>query len=1116
MYSQTYLKGLLRIVLVTTLICLCSLNAGAQISMSLKNVSVREAVEYLQKEYHYSFTMSTDEIKINNLVTVQAKNATLQTVLDQIFSGQQVTYKVIGKNVIVSSKIAAEAKQTKQTQQNKTLVFSGKVFYEDSYPMPGAAVIEKGTQNGVATKADGSFEIRTTSPTPTLVFSFFGYDDVVMEMKSGSKSGIVVRMNPQPLALDDVVVVGYGSMTRRDITSAISSLKLKPSERRDVLSVDQLIQGRIAGVNISTASGVLGASSRVSIRGIGSLNAGNEPLYVVDGIPLTSTSGDTGAWSAGESMTGLATINPSDIESVEVLKDAASAAIYGSRGTNGVIIITTKSGKKGAAKVAIDASASLGYMPRTDKLEVASGDLFIETLNEAVDNYNIQYGKTMERFINPMPGKATHNWMNDVLRTAFSRNLSASISGGSDAITYYVSGTVKHQEGVAVDNRLNQYSLKANISGKIKPWLFFGVNTQLSYTKNDRVASGYSGLNIIKAAVEQYPWDEPYLPKGEWATSKNVLVNNNPLQAIKESDVWIKTYRALSNAYLRFHILKGLDFKTSLGEDFYTMEEHVYFTANHQSAYPSKDNPLGGSLTDSRKNRSTILWENTLSYDHKFDFGINLNAVLGHSAQIDDSSTASQVGIGFPSPSFDVNSVAAEIKSATSGASAYAMQSFFARMNLNYKDRYVGTLTMRADGSSKFAPGNRYGYFPSASLGWNIDKEPWWNSDDITLKVRASIGATGNQGSIGAYAYQALASGGVNYNNINGLGLTTAGNQDLKWESAVQQDLGVDASFWKGALSFTADVFNKDTRNLLYNKPTMVSTGYTSYTCNIGSMNNKGLELTVAGNLGKHDFRWRGDFNISFIRNKLTKLLDDNEIVRPDNFHALKVGEEVGSFYMIKMLGIYQHDEDVPEYLYENEGVRAGDVIFDDYHEDGKIDADDRQIVGSANPDFSGGFNNTFTWKNLELAVFMTYSYGQSIYEFWTGGVRLGNGTWPQLKSACEGRWTGPGTTNSTPRAIYGQSWNSTKFYNSRFLHDASYLRMRSISLGYNLPSKWLSSLKMEATRIYFQVDNAWTWTKWPYLDPEVSYSSNASTFGVDWLNPGQPRTFLLGLNIKF
>lgn len=1101
--------------LCSILLVLLSTRAMAQINVSLKNVSVRAVMEFLQKEYQYSFTMSMGTVDISRIVSVEAKDASLEGVLEQAFIGQEVSFKINGKNVtVVSRKLSPRTTPSRQSPKAK-ITFKGKIYDEESIPLAGASIMEQGTSNAVIADADGEFILAAQTDNPKLVVSFFGYEDIILDAEMAGKD-IVLKMNRLSFSLDDVVVVGYGSMSKRDITSAIGSFRPKASERREVLSVDQFIQGRIAGVNISTASGIPGAGSRVSIRGIGSLNAGNEPLYVIDGIPITSTSGDTGAWSQGESMTGLASLNPSDIESVEVLKDAASAAIYGSRATNGVIIVTTKSGKKGAAKITVDANFSISRMPRTSTLELASGDLLIETFNEAIDNYNTQFGKTQERFINPMPGKTTHNWLNDVLRTACSRNLTTSVSGGSDNMTYYVSGMVKHQEGVAVNNELNQYTLKSNITGKIKPWLSIGMNTQLSYTKNNRVASGYSGYNVIKAAVEQYPWDEPFLPSGEWATSKNILVNNNALQAIKESDVWIKTYRTLTNAFLNFHIYKDLDFKTSFGADVQSLEERIYYTSRHPGAYPTVDNPQGGSLVDSRKLRTTLIWENTMTYGKKFGSGLNIGVVLGHSAQLDENSMASQSGIGFPSASFDVNSVAASIKKASSSRTAYAMQSFFSRLNINYSDRYVGTFTMRADGSSKFAKENRYGYFPSASLGWNVDKEPWWTLDSVTIKLRGSVGATGNQGNIGAYAYQSLASGGFNYMYKNGLGLSTPGNRDLKWETAVQSNFGIDLSFWKGALSLTADIFNKDTRDLLYSKPTMATTGYTNYTCNIGSMNNKGLELTVAGNIGKHDLRWRGDFNISFVKNKLTKLLDDNEFIMPDAFHTLKVGEEVGSFYMVKMLGIYQRDEDVPAGLYEKEGVRAGDVMYEDINDDGVIDAKDRQVVGSANPKFSGGFNNSFTWKDFELSIFMTYSYGQKVYESWNGGLRLGNGTWPQLKSACEGRWTGPGTTNSNPRAIYGQSWNNTKFVNSRFLHDASYIRLRTITFSYNLPPSLANVLKVDSARLYCQLDNAYIWTMWPYLDPEVSYNSNAATYGLDWLNPGQPRTLMFGLNLKF
>lgn len=1109
MFKNLLLTTFRHIILAVSLAFVPLAVSAQEIDMSLERTSVRKAVEYLQREYNYSISVRTDEVDINRVVTVKAQRAALTEVLDQIFAGQAVEYVINGKSVSVKAR-----KATVPTQESGPRIIRGKIYDDESTPLAGAGIVEKGTANGTVADADGSWSIRLTKDDAILQFSFFGFAD--QEITVGKSDEINVQMTAQSLSLDDVLVVGYGTMTRRDITSAIGSFKPKPSEHRDVLSVDQLLQGRVAGVNISTASGVPGSVGRVSIRGIGSLNAGNEPLYVIDGIPIATTSGDTGAWSNGESMSGLASINPSDIESVEVLKDAASAAIYGSRATNGVIIITTKSGRKGAPKVSVDANLSMGYQPRTDKLELASGDLLIEVFNEGIDNYNRQNNANVERYINPMPGKPAYDWLGTVLRKAWSHNISASVSGGTDNVRYYVSGTYKHTEGTAVDNQMNQYSLKSTVSGKIKRWLSFGVNTMLSYNHNDRVGSGYSGLNVIKAAVEQYPWDEPFLPSGDWATSRNVLVNNNPLQAIKESDIWIKTYRAISSAYLEFHIIPGLNFKTNAGEDFQSIEEHVYFSSKHQSGAPSQDNPMGGRLTDSRVNRVSVLWDNTLSYDKSFGFGLNIGAMLGHSVQIYESSSAAQTGLGFPSSSFDVNSVAASVTNVTSGKSSYALQSFFGRLNLNYRNRYVGTVTVRADGSSKFAPENRWGYFPSASLGWNINEENWWKNKAITLKLRASIGATGNQGGIGSYAYQALASGGINYGGENGLGLTTAGNRDLKWEVATQTNIGVDASFWRGALSASVDLFNKDTDNLLYNKPTMITTGYTTQLCNIGSMNNRGIEISLAANAGKNNFRWHSDFNISFIRNKLTKLLDNEEIITPSSFHGLQVGKEVGSFYMIKMLGIYQTDEEVPEYLYKNEGVRAGDVIYEDFNKDGKINSEDRQFTGSANPKFSGGFNNTFSYKGIELSVFLTYSYGQKIYQYWTGGLRMGQGTWPQLRSVCESRWTGPGTSDTHPRAIHGHAWNSTKFVNTRFLHDASYIRLRSLTLGYNLPARILKKAKIDALRVYFQADNLFVITKWPYLDPEVSVSNNAVTYGYDWLNPGQPRTFTLGFNIKF
>lgn len=564
------------------------------------------------------------------------------------------------------------------------------------------------------------------------------------------------------------------------------------------------------------------------------------------------------------------------------------------------------------------------------------------------------------------------------------------------------------------------------------------------------------------------------------------------------------------SAYLSVTPIKGLKFKTSIGGDFMYAEDHIYYTAKHMYG-----NSVG-LLTDARKAYTSVVIDNILSYGFSSTRGFAIDIMLGHSFQKDASSTASQTGQGFPSSDFDVNSVAAEYTDVTSGMSSWALQSFMFRTTLKYQSRYLLTLTARADGSSKFARENRYGFFPSASAGWVVSKEPFWTAHRTEFKLRTSFGVTGNQGGIGAYAYQTLANGGYNYLNENGIALMTQGNRELRWEKASQYDIGADLSFWSGALTVSADLFQKDTKDLLYNKPTSAVSGFTYKISNIGSMRNRGLELTIGSELCGHGVLWKGDFNISFIKNRLTSLLDDNDIVTTDDYHALKVDEEVGSFYMIRMLGIYQDDSQVPETLYK-QGIRAGDVIYEDVNGDGEIDTvNDSQFVGSANPVFSGGLNNSISWKGFDLSLFLTFSYGNKIYQTWTGGLRLGNGEWPAQRSEALARWTGPGTSSSVPRAIYGMSWNSTKFKSTRFLHDASYLRCRNLSLGYTIPPDKSRMAGMTSIRVYVAADNLFLISPYRYIDPEVNTSLDATKMGLDCMWTPQPRSFTFGVTVKF
>ena len=1063
-----------------------------------EEMKISEAFSVVEKQTGLSIAYNEDLLDVGRVVSLPPRKP-LDEAMSAILEGTGTKATYQGKLILIV--------QSNVVKDSQLKTYSG-IVRDDAGPVAGAVVMVSSGKDNAVTDVDGRFSVKA-KPGDILKAAMLGYKDAVISLGSRTE-GIELLLVVDQNLLTESVVVGYGTMQKKDITSAIGSYKPSELSARQVLGADELLQGRIPGVNITSASGIPGSKNRVSIRGIGSLTAGNEPLYVIDGVPISNTSADAGGWSA-QSMNGLSEMNPSDIESIQVLKDAASAAIYGSRATNGVIIITTKKGLKGTPKVTVDASVSLSNLTRTDRLDMCDADLYLEVMNEAIDNYNIQTGSSQPRLDNPYPGKPQVKMLDMILRTAFTWNANVSVSGGSDRSSYYIAANAKHNEGVFIGNELDKYNFKTNLSSDVRKWLSVGATVNLSYSRNNRVPTGYDiGSSLIPRALEQRPWDSPYNADGSYNKGGSELLNHNPLQILNEENVYIKNFRMYGSAYAKFNICKGLNFKTSFGGDFMSTEEHVHYTSQHNYGKSV------GVLTDARKSYSSTVVENVLTFNRNFAEKFTLDVVLGHSFQKDDVSTAKQTGQGFPSDSFDVNSVAAEYTDVSTGLSSWALQSYFFRTTLNWMNRYLMTVTMRADGSSKFSKSNRYGYFPSVSAGWNLSEEPFWNEKSINAKIRASYGSTGNQGGIGNYAYQALAAGGYNYMGQNGLGLSSRGNKDLKWEVADQYDVGADLSFFNGALTFTADAFIKDTRNLLYSKPTAATVGYTTFTSNIGSMRNKGIELAIGGSAGKGDFNWRGDFNISFIRNKLTSLIDDNEVLTTDSMHALKVGKEVGSFYLIKMLGIYQHDEEVPENLY-NQGVRAGDCIYEDVNGDGEIDAtNDRQFVGSANPKFSGGFNNSFYFKGFDLNIFFTFSYGNKLYELWTGGYRMGNGVWTPLKSVAEKRWTGPGTTNSTPRAVYGYSWNSTKFANTRFLHDASYLRCRNISLGYTLPSRLTSKAGIDKLRFYVQVDNLFIVTPYPLLDPEVNVSLSAMNMGYDFLYPSQPRTFSLGLNLKF
>jgi TonB-linked outer membrane protein, SusC/RagA family len=1090
-----------------------SLAASPQtITFSGKGVRLEKVFAEVKSQTGYLVMYNYNVIRNAKPVTISVENEPLQSFMHKVLDKQQLDFSILNKTIVIKRKtetpVHAPSPAPPQPEQPPVDI-EGKITDEAGAPLVGATIRVKGSEQFTTSDAEGKFSLKNVKEGAVLEVSYIGY--VTREVAVNGNSAPVITLQKEVSQLSDVVVVGYGFQKRRDVTSAIASFKPTEENARPALSPDQLIQGRMPGVQVSAGSGSPGSTNRVSIRGIGSLSATNEPLYVIDGIPVVQQ--NAALINMGENMNPLALLNPNDIESVEVLKDAASAAIYGSRATNGVIIITTKSGRAGKAKFTVDYTTGMQQVPNLHKIKMAGSDLYLEVINEAIDNYNVQNNLKpgnsgyMLRKENPYPGLPDTDWMDVVLRTGRTQSVGFSITSGTDKTKLYISGNYLNQEGAIKTQEFERYTGKLNISHKLNNWLEFGANTNFSFSHNDRIPGSNLGSTIMARAIPQRPFDRPYKPNGEYYVGGTEdLIYHNPLQILNEENTFLNTWRLLGNFYGSVNLAKGLVFKSAFGADLTYTLDNVHYNEKH---------PYGtgvGSKTDARRFSSNVLWENTLNYNKTFgklDFG----ALAGYSYQKLALSNISIEGRGFPSPAFDVLSVASEITAASTGLSESALLSLFGRTNFSWDGKYLLTLSLRTDGSSKFSPNNRWGYFPAVSAGWNISDENFWIWEPVQAKLRASYGATGNQDGISSYAYLAQMSGGRNYGLQSGIAVSTNGNEDLTWETARQLDVGLDLALLRGKLNFTVDYFIKKTDNLLYSRPQPATSGFTSIISNIGSMQNKGLELLVGTNLNFGKLQWSSDFNIAFIKNKLTSLIGDDALLIGAN-RTLKVGEEVGSHYLYKQLGIYQDDKDVPASFYAN-GVRAGDVIYEDIDNNGIIDVNDRQIVGSSNPDFFGGWNNSFRYKNFDLNFFFTYSYGVDVYASYRLTIeRLGNNFVNNTERAIKERWTGPGTSNTTPRAIYGSTWNTQN--STRYLEDGSYIRLRSLNLGYTVPAKLLSRFNMSRVRVYAQADNLFLLTKYSGMDPEVTSDFDPQFLGQDNLILPQLRVINFGINISF
>ena len=987
---------------------------------------------------------------------------------------------------------------TALSAQNKKI--SGKVIDEKHQPVLGASVVVKGTTKGTTTDFDGNFTIDVPAKA-TLSVSFIGYH--TQNVAVGNQNQLTIVLKEEQEQLDEVVVVGYGTVRKKDLTGAVTSVSNKALKEKPIANAGEALQGRAAGVQV-TSAGKPGDNVSFRIRGISTIN-NSEPLLVIDGVPTDL---------------GINALNVDDIENIDVLKDASATAIYGSRGANGVVLITTKKGKNGDGKLSF--STNVALQQATNLPVMLNAREFASFHNEMIANYNRTPGVSpltqRPDFANPEDWGEGTNWLKALFRPAFMRNYSLSYSGGNDKSNYYVSGGVFDQDGIILNTSYRRYTVQFNGESRVKPWIKFGNNLTLSH---DEKKSGDYNIRMAMASLPTQPiynedgsYSGPDSPAHQYSDIRNVIGT-----ALINGQNTTKGYNILGNIFAEITPIKHLVFKTTGGLDFKYWDNRSFSPKYNWKPIP---NPLSNLYQDANKS-TTLLWDNTLTYTNTFAQKHFLNVMVGTSAQNNVYSKINASVSNFLSD--QQNQLSKGLENPTVGGTMndWAILSFIGRLNYTYADKYLLTATVRRDGSSRFSKENRWGTFPSFSLAWRASNESFFPKNDYVndVKLRVGYGMTGNQGGIDNYAYfTKLRTGQYVFNNnlVSTLYPHVMPNPNVKWETVEQFNGGIDLALLKNRLNLTFDAYIKNTSDMLVPMAVSVSSGYSDIavpSINAGKVENKGVELTVSSvNVNKKDFQWNTDVNVSFNRNKIVKMNDGVPLFTGfeaflTKLQILSEGHPVNSFYGYVMNGLFQNQAEVDNYATQVEnGTAPGDVKFRDLNNDGVINAEDRTYIGNPFPEWTFSMNNNFNYKNIDLQIFLQGVAGNDIYNanrIWQEGMSVPQNQIAKVKD----RWTGEGTSNSIPRAIYGDP-NQNARHSTRFVEDGSYLRIKNVTLGYTLPKEVTQKFHTDMLRIYLSCQNLYTFTKYSGMDPEVG------TGGVDGGTYPVTRTVSFGLNVQF
>jgi len=1062
----------------------------ARLTLMGKNIPLAEVFRQIEEQSEFSFFYNVRQVDLDKRVDVNFENQLVEKILGEVLSETNLTYSVNNRLIVIHQKDFTE-KIPIELQQPQNMV-GGKVTDERGNPLPGVTVAVKGKMQGTVTDANGNYSLSNIQPDAVLVFSFVGMK--TQEIMPKGKTTLHVKMVEEVLGIEEVVAVGYGTMKKSDLTGSVTSVASKELTVYPTQNAIQALQGMASGVQITSRNGAPGSGYNISIRGKTSINASSDPLIVVDGF-------------------AEANMPPAeDIESIEILKDASSTAIYGSRGANGVILVTTKNGKSG--KFQIDFISSLSLQKEINRLDVLNATEYATYVNEIDPGY----------YNTPSSYGVGTNWQDVIYRTGQLQNYQLSVSGGSDKITYYLSGNYYDQKGIIINSGYSKFSFTSNIKAQVFDWVHVGANVFSQHADLDGVNSqtgGYYQPSVPDLAYKFMPTVGIYKEDGTYTiTDRGIRADNPYANAVEYTQENISDITQ-GNFFAELDLLKGLKFKTMFG---------VNSTSGRSGKYISSKTERGGSVSGEANlgyyKHIDIASENYFTYQTSFNVVHNLTAMAGYSYQtFHNEEMGVETATNFTTDGFLFWNLGAAAGKPVfdSALEESKLVSFYGRLNYGFKSKYLFTINTRYDGSSRFAKNKKWAFFPSGAFAWNIKEEGFMKDIRMIsqLKFRASYGVTANQA---IEPYQSLATLTDVFATQRGTVIPaikpgTTSNANLTWESTAQTDIGIDLGLFDSRLSFTADYYKKVTSDLLFNAPVPRFTGFSTQLQNIGEIENKGFEFSAGVNILNKKLNWSSNANLSINRNKILKLVDNDaegnaiyygtcplEGASGLKTQILKEGEAVGTFYGLLYDGVLQEGE-TP--LTNGEGT--GGEKFKDISGDGILNDADRTIIGNPHPDFIWGWNNKLSYRNFDLNIFIQGSQGGQMIDYTRMELGIMNGR-SNCTSDVLNRWTPTNTNTDIPRANIKRG----AVFSDRWVEDASYIRLKNISLGYTFNESLIRTIKFRSARIYVSAQNIFTITGYKGVDPEVSYRSSNMNIGLDYASYPNNKSITVGVNLGF